>query len=296
VLLDGGLATELQRHSVPIRAPWYTTEPLLSPAGRELVRDVHAAYVAAGAEVLTAATFRTNRRAVLRAGGDEAQARALCGAAVSAARDARVGNTQDVRVAASVAPVEDCYRPDLVPPASELRTEHTWMARVLAEAGAELALVETMNSTREALVAVECTVAAGLPTWLSLVCTTGARLLSGDDLGTAARLAESAGAAAVLVNCTAPGLVPECLAALREACTVPIGVYANAEDRSSAPTTHVEHRLPTAYGAAAMAALAVGWRDQYGVQIAGGCCGTTPEHVRALDAALNCADQVVARG
>ena len=95
---------------------------------------------------------------------------------VIAARN-RAGTPQ-TQIAASMAPVEDCYRPDLVPPDDELRTEHRWLATELRRAGVDLVLIEAMNSEREARIALAEVLAVGGRAWVSFVCDDGATLLS----------------------------------------------------------------------------------------------------------------------
>jgi S-methylmethionine-dependent homocysteine/selenocysteine methylase len=281
VLLDGALATELQRHGVALTAPWMTTAPLLGEDGRRLLGRIHAGYVAAGAQVITANTFRANLRALVRGGMDLERAGRLVRAAVGIARQAADHGV--ARVAASIAPVEDCYRPELVPAVADLRAEHGWMARMVAEAGADIGLVETMNSVREARVAVESVVRAGLVPWVSFVCSAGARLLSGEELDGAVRAVEEAGASVVMVNCTAVEWVDECLLALRAAARVPIGVYPNIEDRTGIPDwTHVAGHVPVGCGVAEFAQATAGWLDKYRLDVVGGCCGSTPDHIAAL--------------
>lgn len=288
ILLDGALATELQRHGVPVAPPWLTSETLRTARGRDLLRGIHAEYIEAGAQVITANTFRTNLRAMRRAGLDDAGAARMVEHAVAAARRARDdAGAPWVRVAASLAPVEDCYRPALAPPPAELHAEHRWMAGVLAGAGVDLVLIETMNSQSEATIALAQVRAAGIPAWVSFVCADGARLLSGEDLGVAARRVESAGAEAVLVNCTRVDRVAACLRRLREVCHGPIGVYPNVEDRGALPDwTHVEHRVPTAHDADSLAALVERWLTEYGVDMVGGCCGSSPAHIARLRAGV----------
>lgn len=280
-LLDGGLATELQQRGQPVRAPWWTSEALRTPGGRAVVADVHARYRSAGAQVLTAGTFRAGVRALRRAGCGKDEAAGLVRTAVILARGA------GPVVAGSIAPVEDCYRPDLVPPDADLRAEHGWLAGKLVAAGVDLILVETVNTIREARVALEQALAAGAVTWVSFVCSGNARLLSGERLAVAARAVERDGAAAVLVNCTAVRQTGEALQALRDACEGPVGAYPNIEDRSGLPAlTHVDRALRSALSPEALVELALGWRDEFGVRVLGGCCGTTPGHIAALRRAL----------
>ena len=140
LLLDGALGTELERRGAPSALPLWSTHALLHrPA---LVQAIHREYVAAGAAVLTANTFRTQRRTLARAGLTEAAA-ALTARAVALARAAAAGAdpaADAVLVAGSAPPLEDCYRPDLVPDDAALAREHAEHARNLAAAGADLVL------------------------------------------------------------------------------------------------------------------------------------------------------------
>ncbi|MEV5826886.1 homocysteine S-methyltransferase family protein [Spirillospora sp. NPDC052242] len=278
--LDGGVATELQRTGLPMRAPWWTTLALNTEARRDGLRRVHERYLAAGADVITANSFRCNRRALERIGLDTAGLTWMVHAAVGVARAAR--GAARARVAGSMAPVEDCYRPDLVPPDAQLRDEHRWLATELVRAGVDLVLVETMNTAREARIALEEVQAAGGRAWVSFVCGDGARLLSGEPLAAAAAAAERDGAEAVLVNCSAPSDAERALAELRDACSGPVGVSPGIEERGAPDRwTHVDRYVPPALSPDEFADLLHGWRDKFAPEILGGCCGTTPDHLAA---------------
>src|SRR6185436_19015238 len=95
------------------------------------------------------------------------------------------------RVAGSLAPLEDCYRPDRSP--ADPRPEHREMARALAAAGVDLILCETFPHVGEALVAVEEAVATGIPTWIALTAGPGADLLSPGEVARGAREAVARG-------------------------------------------------------------------------------------------------------
>ncbi|WP_199444307.1 homocysteine S-methyltransferase family protein [Umezawaea beigongshangensis] len=287
-LLDGGVATELQRRGVPVAAPWWTTRAVLTGQKRDVLRAVHEDHVAAGAEVITANTFRCNLRALERNGLEDAGLAWMVHAAVGVATAVRNASSGRVRVAGSVAPVEDCYRPDLVPPDDELRAEHRWLVVELVRAGVDLVLVETMNSVREARIAVGEAVTAGATTWASFVCGPDARLLSGEPLAEAARAVTGEGAAAVLVNCTRPDDVEACLAVLGEVAGVPFGASPNVEDRAGLPDGgHVDRHVPAVLGPAQFATSAARWRSEFGASVLGGCCGTTPEHLAAAAKAVS---------
>jgi S-methylmethionine-dependent homocysteine/selenocysteine methylase len=282
VLLSGACGTELERRGAATPLPLWSAAALRDAP--DLVREVHEDHVRAGARVVTANTFRTDRRTLGRA-GLAGEARAWTKRAVALAREAvaRARPPRPVAVAGSVAPLEDCYRPDLVPGDATLRAEHGVRVGDLVSAGVDLALVETMNTAREAVAALGACRAAGLPAAVSFVCGPGARLLSGEPVAeaVAAVLASGPAPLALLVNCCAPAVATEALAAVRAAARdVRRGTYANGPGSADpergwrsvpAPGTDVVEFLSEARRALAL-----------GATFLGGCCGTTPEHVAAL--------------
>jgi S-methylmethionine-dependent homocysteine/selenocysteine methylase len=282
--MDGGVATELQRAGLVMSPPWWTTSALLTEQKRQVLRGVHERYLAAGAQVITANTFRCNLRALRAAGLDAAglswMVHTAVGVALAARNEAGDARTQ---IVGSMAPVEDCYRPDLVPPDDELRAEHRWLATELTRAGVDVVLIETMNSLQEARIALEQVLATGGRAWVSFVCTGGARLLSGQRLADAAGAVDSDGADAVLINCTPLAPTEECLRVLRSACSGPIGAYPNIENRTGIPhQAHVNSPLPAAVEPDEFAYHLLRWHDELGATMLGGCCGTTPPHIAAL--------------
>lgn len=270
--LDGGVATELERAGLPMTGSWWTTRALVTEERRRVLRGIHAEYLASGAQLVTANTFRCNLRALSGAGLDRAGYAWMVHAAVGVASAARAeAGAQGTLVAGSMAPVEDCYRPDLVPSDDDLRAEHGWLATELLQTGVDLVLIETMNTSREARIALEQVLEAGGRAWVSFVCADGGRLLSGEPLVEAARAVEADGAEAVLVNCSPIAETETCLRLLADACRGPIGAYPNVEGRAAAPVE------PEPF-ADALAR----WHADLGVSLLGGCCGTTPAHIAAL--------------
>src|SRR5512139_2644302 len=121
LLLDGAAGTELQRRGVDTTLPLWSARALIEAP--EVLRAIHKDYLAAGADIITTNTFRTHRRTLTRAGVGE-RARELTSLAVQIARDAAGRVDRQIFVAGSMAPLEDCYSPQLVPAADELQVEH----------------------------------------------------------------------------------------------------------------------------------------------------------------------------
>lgn len=270
LLLDGATGTELERRGVATRLPLWSAGALDSHP--DLLVAIHADYVASGVDAVTANTFRTQRRTLAAAGQAERAAR-LTQRAVELARRAADGRAA---VLGSCPPLEDCYHPERVPDDAALAREHAEHVANLANAGVDAILVETMNTQREALVALRAAAARGVPALASFVCWDGARLLSGEPLGDAAAAAADAGAIAVLANCLPPSNVDRCLDALA-AQPLPFGVYPNlGEPEDELGFRRSQELSPEAFGE-----LAAAWRAR-GARLLGGCCGTTPAHLAAM--------------
>jgi S-methylmethionine-dependent homocysteine/selenocysteine methylase len=275
LLLDAAMGTELQRRDADTRLPLWSARALIQDP--ELVWTVHADEVGAGADILTANTFRTQARS-LRAAGSDANPVELTSAAVALAHRAAAVPRREIFVAGSLSPLEDCYRPDLAPDDAALAREHGEQARALAGAGVDLILAETHNSIREAEAALRAAKATGLPVAVSLVTDGAGRLLSGEPIEIAAARLSALAPAAIGVNCVPTARVVFELDRLKSAAgKTPLIAYGNLglpEDQKG--WRFSEELSPEAYAEEAARWLALGAR------IAGGCCGTTPEHTRAV--------------
>ena len=277
LLLDGATGTELERRGVACNLPLWSARACAEAP--EVLEAIHRDYVAAGVDALTANTFRTHARSLAAAGMAD-RARAWTELAVASARDAVAGANREIFVLGSAAPLEDCYRPDLVPALPELEREHRAHADHLAGAGVDAVLVETMNTVREARAAVLAALRCGLPVIVSFVCDADARLLSGEPLHEALDAVTPLGPVAVGVNCLPARAVPACLEALAAA-NVPFGVYANLGAPGAGTDARSDDCTPQEFAAAALEWL------RRGARLVGGCCGTGPDHLRAVRRAID---------
>jgi len=277
-VLDGALASELIGRGVLSAARLWGVGALLeNPAA---VQALHRDNAAAGAEALTAATFRVSPYSLRAAGMEECAAEL----AVRAVRLARAGAAEAGRTAvvlASQTTLADCWRPDLVPDDATLEREHARTATLLAEAGADALLLETFNTAREARIAAREAARTGLAVIVAFACRSGGRLLSGEDAADAAAAADLPGVVGVGVNCTALRDLMPALVRIAAGTALPLVAYGNdaffAEDSPWLAGTSVGLER---YARCMLACAAAGAR------LVGGCCGTTPAHTAALAAAL----------
>lgn len=272
LILDGATGTELARRGVDITGPSWTAAAITEYPS--VLTQIHSDYVTAGAEIITANTFRTHARN-LGAIGQAGRSRELTKQAVQIARAAAGGRAY---VAGSAAPLGDCYTPGETPDELLLLGEHRQHAENLAQAGVDLILVETQVTLREAVAAARAAVETGLPVFASYVCRGDGRLFSGESLNEGLQALQEWSPTALLVNCVPAEEIEGLLPTLKKfAPQHLIGAYANTgrlhADGTWSNTAAVE---PAVY-----AELAARWVSE-GLSVVGGCCGTTPAHISEL--------------
>jgi S-methylmethionine-dependent homocysteine/selenocysteine methylase len=269
------MGTELERRGARTRLPLWSAWALIEAP--EMVLAIHRDEAAAGAEILTANTFRTHHRTLAKE-NLESRSAELTRLAVSLAREAARAAGRSVFVAGSLSPLEDCYRPDLTPPGEALEREHAVQAEALASSGVDLILVETQNMVRELSAATRWAKATGLPVIASMITDGRGRLLSGESIEEAAAALASLRLDALSINCVPARDLGSDLSLLAKAAPgVPLAAYGNLGPPSGEGGTVFTHEIsPEDY-----ASLAQAWIGS-GARIVGGCCGTTTAHTAAL--------------
>jgi len=275
LLLDSAMGTELERRGVRCALPLWSARALVESPSQVLA--IHRDDVEAGADILTANTFRTQRRTLEKAGKGR-RAEELTRQAVTLARRAAGESPRPVLVAGSLPPLEDCYRPDLVPGDEELAREHGEQAQLLAFAGADLILAETHNTVRELRAAVRAARETGLPVVASAVTDGQGLLLSGEPIEEAARQLEALRPEALAINCVpARRLLGDLKALAAAAPAAPLAAYGNLGPPSGPGGTLFSDWIePEEFATLAREWLAIGAR------VVGGCCGTTAAHTAAM--------------
>jgi homocysteine S-methyltransferase len=288
-VLDGGLATELERRGADLHDPLWSARVLLErPA---LIREAHLAFLRAGADILITSSYQATFQELARRGLGAREAEALFRLSVDLAREAcqelladteAMAGRQAPLVAASVGPygafLHDGseYRGDYGLTDRELRAFHRDRLAVLAASGADLLALETIPSRREAEVLVDLLESAGgPPAWVSFTARDTTRISDGTPFAECVGvLAGSRRLVAVGINCSPPGIIGPLLESAASVARRPFVVYPNSGEQ---------------YDATSMAwsgAAASGWIGRYlegwvaaGARIIGGCCRTSPEAI-----------------
>lgn len=277
IVMDGGMGSELEHRGVPTTLPLWSAEALLTHP--EVVLAIYKDYLAAGAEIVITDTFRTTRRAFAHRGIADRAAGATT-LACSLAHEARrtVLSEHEIFIAGSIAPLEDCYSPELTPPQAEVEAEHVEIVAQLKEGGVDFLLLETMITARETLSGVRAAHAAGMPFAVSFCCNERLALLGGEPLREVIRAVEPFQPLFIGVNCVSLDIATTAVKHLCEITSLPISVYAQGDGLADGELgwKMAEGHHLQAYMQAAPRWLAAG------AQIIGGCCGTTPAYIRAL--------------
>jgi homocysteine S-methyltransferase len=295
ILLDGGLATELERRGADLRDPLWSARLLLDQP--DLIRQVHLDYFRAGAAVATSASYQASLPGLQQRGLDAAQARDVLLLSVRLAQAARADYAQESSRPTFVAASLGCYgaalhdgseyRGDYNLSVSALRDWHRPRFEILAESDADLLAFETIPCLAEAEAIVR--LLAERPAaraWVCFSCRDDVHLCHGEPMREAAALLDACPSVLALgVNCTAPRHVAGLLAVARTVTTKPLVAYPNSgEAWDNATWRWIASDETTSWGTAATT-----WRD-LGARLIGGCCRTTPATIRAMSPALGSAE------
>jgi homocysteine S-methyltransferase len=290
-VLDGGMATELERKGFDLAGPLWSAHVLESSP--EAIAAVHRDYLEAGADCLLTASYQVSAEGFQEIGfapqdAAKAAANALC-ASVALAEKVRneyqAGSRRQIWIAASLGPYGamlhngaeyhgnyDCSFGDLV-------GFHGRRIEVLSRTSADFLAFESIPSLEEA----KAILAALKPypdvaAYLSFTCRDGTHVSHGESLRACAQLLDAQPQViGIGVNCTAPELIGSLIGELAKVTSKPIIVYPNSGEQWDA-----SHRCWQGDGQLqAFGELAGLWRSA-GAQWIGGCCRTGPEHVRAV--------------
>jgi homocysteine S-methyltransferase len=292
IILDGALATELERRGADLEDPLWSAKCLIERP--DLIRAVHLDYFGAGADVATTATYQATFEAFARRGIDGEGAAQLMRDAVALALRARdefwaieanrAGRSRPL-VAASIGPYGAMladgseYRGHYALDDLDLAEFHRARLGVLAHAGADLLACETIPSLREARVLA--TLLREFPdacAWMSFSCKDGEHTCEGDPIETcAAELQRFPQIVAVGANCTAPQYVTPLLRRMRDRTDKPLVAYPNSGEFYDASSKQWSGDS----GGLKLGEQARHWHAS-GARLIGGCCRTGPNDIRSV--------------
>ena len=268
-IFDGGMGTMLQHH----RIPQGTCPDAMNLTHPDIVRHIHAEYAAAGADFITTNTFGSTPLKLAEYDlADKVEA--IAAAAVSHARAA----SPKIRVAGDIGPTGQFIRPLGGLSFDEAASGFYRLAKALADAGADCLIIETIIDIAEMRAALTAAKAAcRLPVICQMSFAEDGRTITGTDPAAAAILLDAMGADVIGANCsTGPKELLVVAQKMAAVTNKPLIIQPNAgmpvleNDETRFPLTPDD-----------MAAYIEKFAET-GVSYTGGCCGTTPAHIRAI--------------
>ena len=296
VLIDGGTGMELLARSANKTPRHWSAEFLMTEP--DLVRDVHADFIRAGARVITTNNYSATYTRMSMVGAADKVPELQRTACALAEQARNLAGIAEVRIAGSLPPLNGTYRADRVRP-YELNLEEYRLLVALQAPHVDVFICETMASAEEARAAATAASEAGKPVWVGWTLQDDASplLRSGESVSAAHAALAGLGVTAVLANCAQPESITAAMPSLL-ATGLPTGGYANAF--TSIPSHFLPGKTLESLGTrrdldpAAYAAHVMGWVAQ-GAQIVGGCCQVGPAHIALLrDTLLAAGHRIVA--
>ncbi|KAL6622599.1 hypothetical protein ACP70R_032478 [Stipagrostis hirtigluma subsp. patula] len=304
LVLDGGLATELEANGADLNDPLWSAKCLL--ASPHLIRKVHLDYLEAGANIITSASYQGTIQGFEAKGFSKEESENLLRRSVEIAREAReiflkehldqsAPIQQPILVAASIGSY-GAYLADGSEYSGDygeagtldfLKDFHRRRLQVLAEAGPDLIAFETIPNKLEAQAYAEllqeCNI--DIPAWFSFNSKDGVNVVNGDSIIDCATIADTCGkVGAVGINCTPPRFIHGLILSIRKVTDKPILIYPNSgETWDGVKKEWVES---TGVSDGDFVSHVSEWCKD-GATLIGGCCRTTPSTIRAISKTLN---------
>ncbi|WP_433545254.1 homocysteine S-methyltransferase [Streptomyces sp. CA-294286] len=284
LVLDGGLSNQLGSQGCDLSDALWSARLLAEDAGQ--IREAHAAYVRAGAQVLITSSYQATYEGFAQRGLARDEVGVLLARSVALAREAAAPAERSVWVAASIGPYGAMladgseYRGRYGLSVRELERFHRPRIEALAAAEPDVLALETVPDVDEAEALLRAVGGTGTPVWLTYSIA-GDRTRAGQPLAEA--FAVAAGNDQVLavgVNCCEPGDVDRAVAIAAQATGKPVVAYPNSGERWDAV------KRDWAGAGTFDAGRARGWREA-GARLVGGCCRVGPDRIAALAADLH---------
>ncbi len=268
LLLDGALGSYLQQKGIEADDILWTT--YVNHTNPELILQTHLDYIDAGADIITTNTFRTNPASLSKAGISNTSK--YVKQAVDLAKQASIRN--NVLIAGSNAPAEDCYQADRTLSNNELEKNHKYHIDLLVDSGVNFILNETQSHFDELRIICDHCDRNNIPYAVSIYVLDTLRILSGESLDDILFLLKDRDVIAIGFNCISPNLFLNIIGSI----LLPEqwGFYLNCG--SGHPTDKIINCgiQPDEYLEIVKKSMS------YKPSFIGSCCGSNPSHTKKI--------------
>jgi S-methylmethionine-dependent homocysteine/selenocysteine methylase len=234
--------------------------------------------VDAGADYIITNTFRTTPRAYQKIGLSRNKAYQMAEKSLMCAvGHAKNAADTDTKIMGSIAPLEDCYKPELFPNRDAALLEFSQLGHWMAKTEIDILMLETMNSMEETEAGLCALKGIDLPLWVSFVLKDESLLLSGDRLSDALNMLNNFQIEMVLLNCNPLGRTKKAVDNIVDNWSDRWGIYPNLGiGEPSVDGCITEYESMEKYLSVVEYAL------KSGASVVGGCCGSSPEHIAEI--------------
>ncbi len=284
IILDGGTGRELEAQGASIDPPLWSANAFYTDP--DIVKKVHKSFIAAGAMVITANTYTITQYHLRHANKLNDQLK-LLKLAYEKARQAVNETNSSVRIAASLPPLTESYRADLVLDDELLEQEYTLLIKQAVKHRVDILLGETLSRAKEAEIIARIAQKANIPLWISFTVNETGNLRSGENLRDVAKeLLLNYGVKTLLVNCSTMQNIHfsiDIFQKLGQEFTFQYGAYGNRynEIRKDYKLTLKSTVINEEISPAQYIDAVKSWIEK-GSSIVGGCCGIGPEYIKRM--------------
>jgi len=294
-LIDGAMGTQIRARGYEVPSHhssiWSAQALMDNP---HIVKEIHKDYISAGAEIITTNNYAVTQNLLERENLGH-RLEELTSLSIDIAKEAKKESGKNIKIAASLPPLDTSYRPDLVGDITSIEKKYMEIVDIVKDR-VDLIIIETMSSSMEASGALSACAKADIEVWLGYTLQ-GIRkniLPSGENLIDAINKVKHFNISAYVINCSSANITTEAIKLLSNEIDKPFGGYANSVNVSqiingenevdNAENMQVKHQQ--LINALDYSVIVKNWIDD-GATIVGGCCGTSPEHIKKISDLIN---------
>jgi len=290
-LIDGAMGTQIRARGYEVPSHhssiWSAQALMDNP---HIVKEIHKDYISAGAEIITTNNYAVTQNLLERENLGH-RLEELTSLSIDIAKEAKKESGKNIKIAASLPPLDTSYRPDLVGDITSIEKKYMEIVDIVKDR-VDLIIIETMSSSMEASGALSACAKADIEVWLGYTLQ-GIRkniLPSGENLIDAINKVKHFNISAYVINCSSANITTEAIKLLSNEIDKPFGGYANSvnvnqiidgdDEVDNAENLQVENQQ--LINAIDYSVIVKNWIDN-GATIVGGCCGTSPEHIKKIN-------------
>jgi len=290
-LIDGAMGTQIRARGYEVPSHhssiWSAQALMDNP---HIVKEIHKDYISAGAEIITTNNYAVTQNLLERENLGH-RLEELTSLSIDIAKEAKKESGKNIKIAASLPPLDTSYRPDLVGDITSIEKKYMEIVDIVKDR-VDLIIIETMSSSMEAFGALSACAKADIEVWLGYTLQ-GIRkniLPSGENLIDAINKVKHFNISAYVINCSSANITTEAIKLLSNEIDKPFGGYANSvnvnqiidgdDEVDNAEDLQVENQQ--LINAIDYSVIVKNWIDN-GATIVGGCCGTSPEHIKKIN-------------